>query len=260
MTRHRREMPHDPLWAQVLADLRDRLSAGEFSRAFPSDRELIAHYGVSRHTVREAVRRLQGEGVLERHKGRGSFVRPVAVEQQIGPLYSLFRSIEAQGHTQTSRVLDRRRETAPEVARRMSLPADTVFICLRRLRLVDGAPFAVDEVWLPDEIAGTIMDADFAHTALYIELERATGLRPLSGWERIRPALPTPEERRMLDIPARSAVFVIQRFTESAAGPLEWRNTVVRGDSYTFLTTWSDTDGPTNYGLIPLNTALLARD
>ncbi|HTQ92614.1 MAG TPA: GntR family transcriptional regulator, partial [Streptosporangiaceae bacterium] len=55
-----------PLWAQVLGDLRRRLARGEFRLRFPGDNELTEHYGVSRHTVREAVRRLQDEGVLVR--------------------------------------------------------------------------------------------------------------------------------------------------------------------------------------------------
>ncbi|MGH9116237.1 MAG: GntR family transcriptional regulator [Acidimicrobiales bacterium] len=48
-----------PLWAQVLADLRLRLARGEFESRFPGDVELTDQYGVSRHTVREAVRLLQ---------------------------------------------------------------------------------------------------------------------------------------------------------------------------------------------------------
>jgi GntR family transcriptional regulator len=47
-----------PLWAAVLDDLRTRLARGEFAERFPTDRELTAHYGISRHTAREAVRRL----------------------------------------------------------------------------------------------------------------------------------------------------------------------------------------------------------
>ena len=47
-----------PLWMQLLADLRRRLGAGEFATAFPGELALVAEYRVSRHTVREAVRRL----------------------------------------------------------------------------------------------------------------------------------------------------------------------------------------------------------
>lgn len=91
-----------PLWAQVLADLRKRLTAGEFAERFPADSELVDQYKVSRHTVREAVRRLQGEGLLERRRGQGSFVVGRPIEQSMGTMYSLFRSIEETGAVQES--------------------------------------------------------------------------------------------------------------------------------------------------------------
>ena len=53
-----------PLWAQIDADLRRRLRAGAFQDRFPGELELAAEYGVSRQTVRDALRRLRGEGVL----------------------------------------------------------------------------------------------------------------------------------------------------------------------------------------------------
>ena len=66
-----------PLWAQVLSDLSDRLGAGEFDERFPTDQELVEAYGVSRQTVREAVRRLADDGLLARERGRGTRVRAV---------------------------------------------------------------------------------------------------------------------------------------------------------------------------------------
>src|ERR687891_584603 len=61
-----------PLWAQLESDLRRRLSAGAFADRFPTDRDLVETYDVSRNTVREAVDRLCGEGLLERRRdGRG---------------------------------------------------------------------------------------------------------------------------------------------------------------------------------------------
>ena len=111
-----------PLWAQVLDDLRRRLTAGEFAESFPADRELIATYGVSRHTAREAVRRLQAEGLLERERGRGTTVRAPAIEQRTGVLYSLFRSIEDQGFEQRSKVLALDRRKDPAAAHHLGLP------------------------------------------------------------------------------------------------------------------------------------------
>lgn len=235
----------EPLWSQLLTDLRRRLIEGEFADGFPTDRHLMADYGVSRHTVREAASQLQREGLLTRHKGRGSFVQPLALEQRIGPLYSLFRSIEEQGHVQRSDVLVLEEIEDAEIAERLGLPRSSALFHLRRVRRADDVPFAVDDIWLSASVAAPLFAVDFEHTGVYRELERLTDVRPIGGWERIRPGMPTSDERRLLGIPGGEAVFVVTRYTESASGPLEWRRTVIRGDSYTFTTTWASGTGAT---------------
>ena len=50
-----------PKWREIGDDLRRRLASGEFDERFPTDRELVAKYEVSRHTKREAVRGLTDE-------------------------------------------------------------------------------------------------------------------------------------------------------------------------------------------------------
>ena len=228
-----------PLWAQVRHDLRRRLAAGEFAQGFPSDRELVDEYGVSRHTVREALRELQDDGVLTRQRGRGTFVSALALEQPVGPLYSLFKSIEDQGYRQDSDVLALERTTNAQVAERLGLGADSPLFHLRRVRRADDIAFALDDVWMPADLAAPLLEVDFEHTALYAELDKRTGLRPSSGWERIHPGIPDAECADLLGIEDTQAVFVVERYTEHDAGPLEWRETIIRGDAYTFLTNWT---------------------
>ena len=96
-----------PLWAQLEADLRRRLDGGDFADGvFPTDLALTEEYGVSRHTVREAIRHLNKTGVLKRERGRGTVVNRTEFEQSLGTLYSLFRSVEANGVEQRSEVLE----------------------------------------------------------------------------------------------------------------------------------------------------------
>lgn len=227
-----------PLWEQVRDDIKRRVDSGEFATGFPSDRELVSQYRVSRHTVREALRELRDSGVLQRHRGRGSFVEPIALEQRVGPLYSLFRTIEDQGYRQDSEVLALDRVRDPHVAERLGLEAREYLFHLRRLRLVEGSPFAIDEIWMPADLVKPLFEVDFRHTAVYAELGRLVDLQPVGGWERIHPRLPDTESRQLLGIEAKKAVFFVERYTECANGPLEWRETIVRGDAYTFVTTW----------------------
>ena len=61
---------------RVVAGLKDKIMAGDLppGRKLPSEAELIEEFGVSRTVVREAVSRLQAEGLVETFQGRGSFV------------------------------------------------------------------------------------------------------------------------------------------------------------------------------------------
>ena len=232
-----------PLWAQLLGVLRERLERGEYVSAFPTDVELTKEFGVSRHTVREAVRRLHDDGVVLRERGRRTSVRPVSIEQPMGAIYSLFRSIEAQGRDQRSKVLGLAEVVAPDVSQRLGLTARSRLVRLERLRCVDGQPLAHDTAWLPATIARPLLGVDFTHTALYDELARQAGVRPTSGSEWVHAELPTPADRALLGLPARHPVFAIQRLSLSRNRPIEWRETVVRGDAYTFVAHWKNGGG-----------------
>jgi GntR family transcriptional regulator len=227
-----------PLWAQVIADVRRRLTNGEFTDGFPPERELIAQYEVSRHTMRDAMRRLHDEGLIDRERGRGTFLRATSIEQQAGSLYSLFQTVEDQGFDQRSEVLTLDERTSPEIADRLKLTTGTKFVYLQRLRNANSTPIATDEVWIPAAIGRPLLKANFEHTALYTELERLCRVRPEEGWERIHPVLPNEHERRLLARPRNEPAFLVERFTKHGAKPLEWRRTVIRGDHYTFVTKW----------------------
>lgn len=235
-----------PLWQQILEDLLLRIAAGEFSERFATDAELVAHYRVSRHTVREALRRLQADGLVVRQRGRGSHLSggEVDFEQPAGALYSLFRAVEAQGREQTSVVRKLTILTDAPAAVRLGLAPDSLLIYLERLRLADGTPLALDRVWLPGRLAHPLLDVDFTHTALYLELEKCCGLRPAGGRERIQPVVPGRGDARLLGLRPGAAAFAIERSTWVEAGqPLEWRHSLVRGDRYAFSSEWAGSSG-----------------
>jgi GntR family transcriptional regulator len=232
-----------PLWAQLLADLRRRMAGGEFADRFPTDRELTGEYGVSRQTVREAMRQLRDEGVVERHRGRGTRVRPAEFEQPFGGLGSLFRAVEATGVDQISevRALERCRE--PGAAVKLGLDPSAELIYLERLRLAEGVPLALDRVWLPADRASALLEADFRHTGLYDELSRRCGISIRSGRERIEPVLPSSDDARLLGLRPRQAAFALVRITHEGGGPIEWRRALIRGDRYHLVAEWSDPSG-----------------
>lgn len=104
-----------PLWAQLLRDLRARLAAGEFTDSFPGEFALVGEYGVSRHTVREALRRLRAEGtVIAEHCG----LRLTGGREQVRAVLPL----------RGERVL-------------LSVPAGVALLAVERVGCLDGRPF-----------------------------------------------------------------------------------------------------------------------
>lgn len=225
-----------PLWAQVQTDIERRLRSGEFHRSFPGELTLVEQYGVSRHTVREALRRLRESGLVEASRGRAPKVAASEIAQPQGALYSLFASVESAGHRQRSivRALDTRADGT--VATRLGLEESTPLIYLERIRLSDDEPLAMDRVWMPSAIAAPLLEADFTQTSLYGELDSRCDIRLTGGREQVRAVIPTSAERLLLDIPDDTAAFAIQRTGELRGRPVEWRQTVVRGDRFSLVT------------------------
>lgn len=229
-----------PLWAQLEADLRRRLEGGEFSDGvFPTDLGLTEAYGVSRHTVREAVRHLNKTGLLKRERGRGTVVNRTEFVQSLGTLYSLFQSIEAAGVEQTSKVLNLKVVTDTVAAAHLEIDEDTELVFLERLRLAGGAPLAIDRAWLPLAIAAPLLNVDFGYTALYAELAKAGAPVPNQGWERLAPIVPVPADRAMLELRKGDAAFFLERLGARDGRNVEWRTTTIRGDRYRFVADWS---------------------
>lgn len=228
-----------PLWAQLEADLRRRLNAGEFSDGFPTDLQLTQRYQVSRHTVREAIRHLNKTGVLKRERGRGTVVNAAEFEQSLGTLYSLFQSVESTGVEQASEMMRCEIVQDAVAASHLELPDDTEFVLLERLRLAGGSPLAVDRAWLPRDIAEPLLTVDWTHTALYVELARAKAPVPDQGWERLTPIVPAPADRAKLGLRKGDAAFFLERLGSRDGQLVEWRTTIIRGDRYRFVSDWS---------------------
>lgn len=229
-----------PLWAQLEAELRRRLDAGEFDEGpFPTDLELTEVYGVSRHTVREAIRHLNKMGVLRRERGKGTVVNRSEFEQPLGTLYSLFQSVESTGVEQTSEVLALESVVDAPAAGHLGLGDDAPLVFLERLRLAAGEPLALDRAWLPAAIAEPLLEVDWSHTALYAELAAIGAPVPNQGWERLTPTVPSAADGERLAMRAGDAAFFLERLGSRDGTPIEWRTTLVRGDRFRFVADWS---------------------
>jgi GntR family transcriptional regulator len=227
-----------PLWQQVLTDLERRIDTGDITDRFPTDKELTEQYGVSRHTVREAVRRLRARGLVERHRGRGSFVNDTRLSQPLGGIYSLFRAVEERGLEQRSDVLSLETARDHDAAARLGLPPRAELVRLDRLRYAGDEPLALDSVWLPADIGRQLLDVDFTRTALYDELRSRAGITISAVEEVLEPIVPDEEARDLLALEDDEALFRVRRLGYAHDRPVECRVTLIHGRRFAYTSSW----------------------
>ncbi|OYO00014.1 GntR family transcriptional regulator [Enemella evansiae] len=161
----------------VIAELlRTAIDTGELApgAALPSQRELAEAHGVTVMTVRQALARLTEQQLIVSEHGRGTFVAPRAFALPLGPLASLVDEAAAAGRTLTTTVLDHG----------SAVQAGEAAYLIRRLRHLDGEPFALQTSRLPLEAAAQIDPERLTDRALYAVLAEA-GLEVVAASERI---------------------------------------------------------------------------
>ncbi|MDA8148380.1 MAG: GntR family transcriptional regulator [Actinomycetota bacterium] len=230
-----------PLWAQLAQDLRRRMADGEFDEQFPTEEACARSYGVSRQTVREALRRIEADGLLVRERGRGTTLARPEFEQPLHAIYSLSSSLRSQGVVERSEVLAIGTMPAGDQGEHLGLAEDDPVVYLERLRFAGDEPLALMRSWLPTDVAGGLVESDLESGSLYDLLADRCDIRVTGGWERMRPCNPPPAERRLLCLPKREAALTVQRLALAGDRPIEWRVSTIRGDRYSFKAEWSET-------------------
>ncbi len=223
-----------PLYQQLQARLRELIDDGVLraSEAIPPERDLAAELGVSRITVRKAVRGLVEEGRLMQRQGAGTFVVP-RVEQPLSRLTSFSEDMTARGMALSVRWLERAVGVAtPEEAVALNLSPGAEVVRFFRLRIADGEPMALERATVPRAV---LADPMAVRDSLY-EALGAAGQRPERALQYLRAELLDEDSARLLGVPAGSAALFIKRYGYLADGrPVEYTRSHYRGDRYDFV-------------------------
>ena len=220
----------------VLTDLRERdLAPGD---RLPGDHELCDTYRVSRTVVRQALAELETEGVIQRIKGRGTFVAPQRTsEHLVQSLTGLYEDVAARGGDLRSTV--RRFEVVPadeQIATLLELPVGAEIIVLERLRFVDDEPWVLATTYLPYEVAPGLLDDDLTHQSLYALLEQH-GVQLTHGRRAVEAEVASDTLAESLGISPGAAVLVLRSTSYAGVRPVEVFVAYHRGDRSRFEVT-----------------------
>ncbi len=222
-----------PPYARVKRYLKDGLAAGRWAPGalMPSEHDLLTRFSVSRMTVNRALRELQGEGLIERRQGVGTFAAPLHRISSSLTIRDLHEEIEARGAQHAAQVHLVREEPAPAaLADSLGLVAGAPVFHSLIVHLCNGVPLQCEDRYVNPSCAPDYLQVDFTRTTPTHYLLQVAPL-----WEAqysIEASRPTPEEARLLQIDPRDPCLVVVRRTESRGVPITLARMVHPGSRY----------------------------
>jgi GntR family transcriptional regulator len=226
------------LYARIREELRALIISGTWQPhdPLPSERELMAQYGVSRITVRQALGDLDKESLIFKLAGKGAYVAPARPYQELGRLQGFAEAMAARGHETHNRVLSIEHGPATElVAGRLDLAPGEPVTELRRVRCLDGQPVSLDVTWVRRALGERLAREDLAMRDVFLIIERDCAT-PLGHADlAIDAALADDALGEALGIAAGAPVLRVERLTHDAGGrPIDYEHLYCRADNFQY--------------------------
>jgi GntR family transcriptional regulator len=223
-------MPQNPMYRSIADDLRTKIQDGTLApnAKLPTESELSDQYNASRNTVREAIRRLTDEGLLESRPGQGTFVLRKVVpfvtvlsappEVGFGGGEAAAYKNEVENNHREPDITTPRVEVpkaTPDVAELLEIAPGSSVVSREQDRFIDGVLWSRQTTfYLMDYVtkgaSELLMAADIEHGAVAY-LAKKIGIRQKSYRDWIKGRLATDQEQELFGIGHQAVVFVHSR-------------------------------------------------
>lgn len=211
-----------PLYEQLRRGLMKAITGGRFPAGakLPTEEELCQALGISRPVARQAYNALIEEGVVERMRGRGTFVR---VPDTRGRFLNRQLSFEQE---MTLLNLEHRTEVlragwvgyTPALFGRLELKRQDRCYHLVRLRYVSGKPFVLVENYIPESIFPGIDQYDFGAHSLYDVLETVYHVQVVRSHRTLMAQTATAEFAALFKLRRGSPVLYVENVVRDQFG------------------------------------------
>lgn len=224
-----------PLYHQAAQALEAAIEDGRLPRGskLGGEVELATRLGISRPTMRAAMKQLVDKGLLLRRRGIGTMVAPRPVRRAVA-LTSLYDDLKEAGREPRTRLLSLERgPSPPDVAEHLALAPGATVLAFDRLRVAGSDPIALMHNAVPDGLLG-FEEGDLERTGLY-ELLRGAGISPHIATQRVGARKAGADEAALLEMDPGDPVLTMTRIAYDVDGrPIEYGAHSYPAESYWF--------------------------
>jgi GntR family transcriptional regulator len=119
----------------------------------------------------------------------------------------------------------------------LGVPPHANVLHVRRLRMADDQPMALEDLHVPLDVAPDLTGEDLEDTSFYDLLATRYGTPITSGTQTVEPCLTSAEEAELLGVDPGAPAFLFERTSRMADGRIaEFVRSIYRGDRYRLVT------------------------
>lgn len=228
-----------PYYIQLVNILKEKIQSEVWKPGdqIPGEQDLCEMYGVSRTVVRQSLLELELEGLINRRKGKGTFISlPKISEGLVQKLTGFYQDMVERGLNPVTRVLHQNVVPASEkVARFLGIQSGDQVIDILRLRFINDEPIQMVTTYIPFELCPALATVDLTNRSLYEFLEKECGIFIAKGQRYLEAVLANETEAGLLGIERGAPLLMLDSISFSDSDrPVEYYHALHRGDRSRF--------------------------
>jgi GntR family transcriptional regulator len=236
---NKKEASAQPRYIQIANQIAENIRSGELSVGdqLPTERQLAEELGVSRMTVRQALGVLTQQGLINSQHGIGNFVTRPLLEQPVDILIGFSDNMLKKGIRPSAQLLDLKATNADELlAAELQVPFGDLVFAIRRLRLADNMPMALEYSYFPERYMPGLDKHDLEQRSIYAILAEEYGITLAGAVQTLEPVVALAYTARLLQVSKGAPLMLVTRTSSDNKGRVvEFAKDLYRGDCFRFV-------------------------
>lgn len=207
---------HTTLTDQTVLAIQEAIRLGKFPAGsqLPPEMELLQMMGISRTTLREALRILEEQRLIRKRRGLGTFVMERAIIKDLSQNFGITEMISQAGYAPGTHDFKIFSDKASKtLAEKLGIPEESMIVIIERVRTANDIPIVWTRDIMPQKYLGGWMPTNtyLKGVSLYECLERYANIRIVDGVASFTPVQAGREIAEKLSIKRNALLLLIEQ-------------------------------------------------